>query len=64
MSEFARRIGVDKDTVRGWAKGRTKEPKLTIPQVKKLVRLLDEAGIPLKDFPDNFAPPAPTTKSP
>ena len=54
MAAFARKIGLDKDTVRDWVSGRTKNPKLSIPQVKKLVRALDEAGVSIDDFPDSF----------
>jgi transcriptional regulator with XRE-family HTH domain len=55
MAAFGRKIGVDKDTVRDWVKGRTKDPKLTIPQMKKLVKTLQEAGISIDDFPDSFS---------
>jgi transcriptional regulator with XRE-family HTH domain len=57
MAAFARKVGLDKDTVRDWVSGRTKTPKLTIPQVKNLVKVLNDAGVSLDDFPDSFYSP-------
>lgn len=64
MTAFAKEIGVDTSTVRDWATGRTQHPRLSIPQFKKLVGVLNKAGIPLDSFPDSFPPSNQQTETP
>ncbi|MBO1058461.1 MAG: helix-turn-helix transcriptional regulator [Dolichospermum sp. JUN01] len=52
QDEFAHRCGIPRATYYRWITGRT-EAKLTIPQIKKLCRLLN---MNLEDLPDNLGP--------
>jgi len=50
--EIAEELGVSEQTVRNWEQGKH-PPRLTIPQVKKLCKLL---GVGLDELPDEFGP--------
>ena len=52
QKELADALGVTENTVANWERGRA-IPKLTIPQVKALCRVLE---ITLDDLPDHFGP--------
>jgi hypothetical protein len=54
MTDFAKLIDCNVDSVRGWVKGRTKNPSLTIPQWKRLAQAMQEKGIPLEKLPNDF----------
>jgi DNA-binding XRE family transcriptional regulator len=49
--DIAVALGVTEDTVANWENGRS-IPKLTIPQVKELCRLL---GLPIERIPNEFS---------
>jgi transcriptional regulator with XRE-family HTH domain len=49
---LAEALGVTDHTIRNWEKGRS-EARLTIPQFKKLLRLLDCSP---DEMPDSFEP--------
>ena len=50
--DIADALGVSEQTVRNWEQGKH-DPRLTIPQVKKLCRLLKKS---LDELPDSFGP--------
>lgn len=50
--DIAAALGVSEQTVRNWEQGKH-DPRLTIPQVKKLCRLLKKS---LDELPDSFGP--------
>jgi DNA-binding XRE family transcriptional regulator len=52
QKQIAEALGVTEQTVRNWEHGRV-EPRLTIPQVKTLCRLLQ---CPLDQLPDQLGP--------
>ena len=55
QKQIADELGVSEQTVRNWEQGKH-PPRLTIPQVKKLCRLLQKE---LSELPDNFGPSHP-----
>ncbi|MDZ7970499.1 MAG: helix-turn-helix transcriptional regulator [Nostoc sp. DedSLP03] len=55
-AEFAKRLGVDYDTVWRWETGR-RMPHLTWEQIQKLDEIFASAGIRFKDFPSYLGPP-------
>jgi putative transcriptional regulator len=56
QEEFAQRLGTSWVTISRWERGTSNAPKLTIPQVKKLVRILSELDLTIEDLPDHFGP--------
>lgn len=54
-ASFSRRLDCNEKTVRNWKKSGS-EPNLTISQFRKLMELLDDAGMTLDDVPDRFYP--------
>jgi hypothetical protein len=52
---FSRRLDCNEKTVRNWRK-LGGEPTLTISQFRRLMSLLDAAGMTLEDVPDRFYP--------
>lgn len=53
QKQIADELGVSEQTVRNWEQGKHL-PRLTIPQVKKLCRLI---GKSLDEIPDDFGSP-------
>ncbi|QYO63045.1 helix-turn-helix transcriptional regulator [Leptolyngbya sp. 7M] len=52
QKDIADALDVTEQTVRNWEQGKS-TPKLTIPQMKTLCRLLQR---PIEDIPDDFGP--------
>lgn len=53
--ELAHRLGVASVTVGRWERG-THPPTFNLRQLKAFVRVLNEAGWALEDFPDDLSP--------
>lgn len=58
QKDVALALGVTIQSVRNWEHGKS-EPKLTIPQVKILCRLVSRS---IEELPDTFGPPPPPVK--
>lgn len=52
QKQVAQELGISEQTVRNWEHGKT-APQLTIPQAKKLCKLLQR---PIDEIPDWFGP--------
>ncbi len=57
--DIAEALGVTEQTVRNWEQGKA-VPRLTIPQMKVLCRILKR---PIEDLPDYFGPKNNTDRS-
>lgn len=51
QDDFARLLGVKQNSVGRWERGET-TPVFKISQIKKLISVLEQAGIPLNELPD------------
>lgn len=56
QKQVADALGVTEQTVRNWEQGKA-IPRLTIPQMKTLCRLLQ---MPIEEVPDNLGPALPS----
>lgn len=55
--QFGEYIGANEDTIGNWERGTT-TPWLSIPQIKRLNKLLLQAGVTWDDLPDNVGDPS------
>jgi transcriptional regulator with XRE-family HTH domain len=54
QEEFGNALGIARNTISRYESGRHKQIKFSIAQVKRLVELMEQAGISVKDLPDDI----------
>jgi transcriptional regulator with XRE-family HTH domain len=54
QEEFGNALGIARNTISRYESGRHKQIKFSIAQVKRLVELMEQAGISIKDLPDDI----------
>jgi DNA-binding XRE family transcriptional regulator len=54
QQEFGNALGIARNTISRYESGRHKQIKFSITQVKCLIELMEQAGISIKDLPDDI----------
>jgi transcriptional regulator with XRE-family HTH domain len=54
QEEFGNALGITRNTISRYEAGRHKQIKFSIAQVKRLVELMEQAGLSIKDIPDDI----------
>lgn len=53
QEEFGQSLGITRESISRYERGRHKRIKFTIAQMKRLQDLLEQAGMTIKDLPDD-----------
>ena len=54
QEEFGKALGIARNTISRYESGRHKQITFTISQVKRLVELMEQEGLSIKDLPDDI----------
>ena len=54
QEDFGKALGIARNTISRYESGRHKQITFTISQVKRLVELMEQAGLSIKDLPDDI----------
>ncbi|MBE9128604.1 helix-turn-helix transcriptional regulator [Coleofasciculus sp. LEGE 07092] len=54
QEEFGKALGIARETINRYERGVHQQLKFSVSQVKRLVELMEEAGMSIKDLPDDI----------
>ncbi|AFZ19765.1 putative transcriptional regulator [Allocoleopsis franciscana PCC 7113] len=54
QEQFAQAVGISRRTVIDYESGKHQRLQLSLTQVRKLVELMEQAGLPIKELPDDI----------
>ncbi len=54
QEEFAQAVGLSRNTIGRYERGEHQRLTLSVAQIKRLVELMEQAGISIKDIPDDI----------
>jgi DNA-binding XRE family transcriptional regulator len=54
QEQFAQAVGVSRRTVIDYESGKHQKLQLSMAQMKKLFELMEQAGLPIKELPDDI----------
>ncbi|MBD0346838.1 MAG: helix-turn-helix transcriptional regulator [Coleofasciculus sp. Co-bin14] len=52
QEQFANTLGISRRTITSYENGEHQRISLSVSQIKRLVELMEEAGLPIKDLPE------------
>ena len=54
QEEFAQAVGLSRNTIGRYERGEHQRLTLSVAQIKRLVELVEQAGLSIKDLPDDI----------
>ncbi len=54
QEEFANALGLSRNTIGRYESGKHQRLQLSMAQVRKLVDLMEQAGLPIKELPEDI----------
>jgi DNA-binding XRE family transcriptional regulator len=54
QEQFAQAVGISRRTVIDYESGKHQKLQLSLTQVRKLVELMEQAGLPIKELPEDI----------